>query len=956
MYTNIQYPFSPVDPPFVPTEDNPVGTYQRTVEVPRSWDEKRLILHFGGVSSVFYVWVNGQTVGYSEDSRLPAEFDVSSVVDSGAENTITVQVLRWSDGSYLEDIDHWRLSGLHREVYLEARPQAHIADVAVRTALDSAYEDATLKIRPELANRVGGKLEDWTVQAQLFTPNEEPALDEPLSVSAQKISQERYPQRGNVDFALMDAEVEDPLKWTAETPNLYRLVLSLRSPSGEIVEATRTEVGFREVEIKDGQFMVNGTAVHLRGVNRHDHDQHDGKVVSRADMVEEIKRMKRFNINAARSSHYPNDPTWYRLANKYGLYVIDEANLEVHALGGRLSNDPTWATSFLERAIRMVERDKNHPSIVMWSLGNEAGTGPNHASMAEWIHYHDPTRPVHYEGAQDFVTEDGMKTDPPYVDVMSRMYATPSQLDDLARNDPSGRPVMLCEYAHSMGNSTGNLQEYWNVVRSQPRIFGAFIWDWIDQGLVKTAPDGEEYWAYGGDFGDHPNDGNFNINGVVFPDRSPQPALWEVKKVYQPVGFETVGTREGRIEVTNRSHFTNLSAYDVTWALLKDGTAIQEGTLSPDVAAGATDTLTVPFKKPSLKAGAEYHLEVKVRLTEGTRWAEAGHVLAWTQAKVPFDVPAPEPPSLAQIETVALNESSERIEVKGEGFSVEIGRESGALTSLIYDGEELIETPLTPNYWRVETDNDRANGHGMSNLLRGWENASENRTVTSVSAEQVAEQAVRVQVEGTLPVGTSTFANEYTVYSNGDVHVQHTVTRKGDPPPGIPRVGLQMAIPDRYDQVTWYGRGPHESYRDRETGAAVGRYSRSLFQFVTPYVRPQENANRPDVRWAAFTNGEGRGLLAVADSALSISAWPYRQADLTKATHTHELRDRLTTTVNLDLGQMGVGGNNTWSEEARPMLKYRLRKSSYSYGFTLRAYSSDDGPLAEAARAPIPSI
>jgi beta-galactosidase len=956
IYLNIRYPFSPVDPPRVPQEGNAVGTYQRTFDVPDSWEDRHVTLTFGGVSSAFYVWVNGQKVGYGEDSRLPAEFNVTPFVDAGT-NTVSVQVLRWSDGSYLEDQDHWRLSGIHRDVSIHTRPKVHISDFAVRTDLDSDYQDAELKIRPELATRVEGELEDWTVTAQLYDPGRQAVLGESLSVPAPEITNEQYPQRGNVDFALMSAEVDDPMKWSAESPTLYTLVLALEDPEGEVVEATRTEVGFREVAIEDGQFLVNGAPVHLRGVNRHDHDERHGKVVSREDMVEEIKRMKRFNINAARSSHYPNSREWYRLADRYGLYVIDEANLETHALGGALSNAPTWAPGFMERAIRMVERTKNHPSIVLWSLGNEAGSGPNHAAMADWIHHHDPTRPVHYEGAQDFTRTDGTTTDPPYVDVMSRMYATPSQLKTLATDDPSGRPIMLCEYAHSMGNSTGNLKRYWEVVRSQPRAFGAFIWDWIDQGLVKTSEEGEEYWAYGGDFGDHPNDGNFNINGVVFPDRSPQPALWEVKKVYQPVGFEVADAREGRLQVTNRSHFTNLGAYDVTWTLRENAEVIQEGTLSSlDVAPGATETIGVPFERPALTPGAEYHLEVRVRLADDTRWADAGHVLARTQAAVPFDVPAPERRSPGQLAAVTLDETADRIEVAGAGFSVAVGRESGAIESLVYDGEERIESPLTPNYWRAETDNDRANGNGMAHLLRPWETAAEERTVTAITAEKTAPQAVRVRVEGTLPVGQSTFTNRYTVYGNGDVHVQHSVTRAGDTPPSIPRVGMQMAVPGTYDEVTWYGRGPHGNYWDRKTGARVGQYQRSLSAFVTPYVRPQENANRSDVRWAALTDGEGRGLLVVGDAPLSVSAWPYTQSDLAEATHTHELPDRAQTTLNVDHKQMGLGGNNTWSEKSRPLPKYRLSDATYTYGFTLRPYTADEGSIEAAAQAPVPRI
>jgi beta-galactosidase len=714
IYTNVQYPFSPVNPPFVPDKGNSVGTYQRTLEVPEQWAGHHLTLRFGGVSSAYYVWINGQKVGYSEDSRLPAEFDVSTVVEPGAENTVTVQVLRWSDGSYLEDQDHWRLSGIHRGVSLRARSPVHFEDIAVRTDLDSTYQDAALKIRPALTGDRAVDLEGWTVTARLYDPEDETVFEAPLSVTAAEVAREAPAHQAFVPFALMSAKVETPRKWSAESPTLYSLVLALENEEGTVVEATRVRVGFREVKIRDGQFLVNGVPVHLRGVNHHDHDARTGKVVTRADMIEDIKRMKRFNINAVRSAHYPNRPEWYRLADRYGLYVIDEANLETHALGGELSGRSTWTMAFMERAVRMVERDKNHPSIVMWSLGNEAGTGSNHAAMAEWIRHADPTRPVHYEVAR---AEPHRST---YVDVQSRMYATPKELKALANTDEDDRPIMLCEYAHSMGNSTGNLQAYWKVIRNQPRVFGTFIWDWIDQGLVKTAPSGEEYWAYGGDFGDHSNDGNFNINGVVFPDRSPQPALWEVKKVYQPVGVNAVNARAGSLTVTNRSHFTNLSAYEATWTLRENGIAIQQDILSSlSVAPGATDTVAIPIETPSLTRGAEYHLELRVRLDHDTRWADAGHVLAWSQTKVPFDVPAPDTRPVEQLDALTLDVSPKRVTVKGDDFSVEVGRASGTLESLIYDGTGMIEALLIPNYWRAETDNDRAAGNGMATPAAG---------------------------------------------------------------------------------------------------------------------------------------------------------------------------------------------------------------------------------------------
>ena len=975
IFLNIPYPFRTVDPPLVPDSSNAVGSYRRSFTVPAGWDDKQITLHFGGVTSAFFVWVNGEKVGYSEDSRLPAEFDVTPYLEDGEENSVAVQVLRWSDASYLEDQDQWRLSGMHREVYLTARPHpVHLSDVHVRTDLKNDYENATLEVRMELEHGERPAPEGWRVEGRLYDAEGNAVLDSVMSASSEKITKLRHWARGKLPFAHMYADLDDFQPWTAETPYLYTLVFSLKNAEGRTVEATRTRVGFREVELEDGQFLVNGEPVKLRGVNRHDHDAEHGKAVTREDMIRDIEMMKRANVNAVRTSHYPNNPAFYELANEYGLYVMDEANLETHYLGGKLSNEPTWNTAFMQRMIRMVERDKNHPSIVFWSLGNESGSGPNHAAMSAWTQNVDPTRPVHYEGAQSGIAQwPGKEADPPYVDVISRMYYMPEQIDKLAAQPDEGRrrPIVLCEYSQGWGNSTGNLREYWKVIRSHERLIGGFIWEWIDQGLAKETPEGETYWAYGGDFGDEPNDGTFILNGLVWPNRTPNPALHEVKNVYQPVGIEGVDVRDGRVRVTSRLDFTSLDRYEARWTLHEDGEEIQSGTLGRiDVAPGQTTEVRVPFDRPDeLTLGAEYWLRLSFHLPEDTRWADAGHEVAWKQMKVPYDVPAPATRALGDMPRVDMEQSGGRITVSGDGasgdgfaaaFEAAFDAETGALTSYRAGGTPLVTRPLVPNYGRAPTENDRGVSGDVWPVITAWADAADNRTVTSVEVERVAPQAVRVRVDGTLPVGESTFGTTYTVYGSGEVRVESRVARKGeDAPPSLPRVGMQMGVPAAFDRVTWYGRGPHENYWDRKNSADVGEYTARLDSFVTSYIRPQENANRSDVRWAAFTSDQqqgGAGLLALGRprQPLSVSAWPYTQDQLRAADHTYDLPDAPeTVTVNLDLKQMGLGGNG-WSEKARPLEKYRLRAPSYRYRFLLRPFDASEETPRQAARAPLP--
>ena len=941
IYTNVRYPH-PVDPPYVPHDYNPVGSYRRQFTIPDSWDGRQVFLHFGGVISAFYLWINGEMVGYSEGSMTPAEFDITSYLKEG-ENTLAAQVFRWSDGSYLEDQDMWRTSGIYRDVYLFSTPQVHIRDFFIRADLDEQYEDGILKIRPKLATYDDVDLKSWTVQAQLYD-GEEAVLSEPLKIDATRILNERYPQRDNVRFALLEAKVPDVKQWSAETPNLYTVVLTLRNEEGEVVEAESCRVGFRKLEIRDGQFFVNGRSVRLFGVNRHEHDPDSCRTVPVSRMVQDIKLLKSHNINAVRTSHYPNDPKWYELCDEYGLYVIDEANLETHGVGGLLSNITAWNRSFMERAIRMVERDKNHASVVFWSLGNESGCGPNHASMAGWIHDYDPTRFVHYEGAA------GRPFDWPYVDMISRMYERIPGIIRLATNEDT-RPMVLCEYAHAMGNSVGNLKEYWDAIRSHERLIGGFIWDWVDQGLRKQSPEGEEFWAYGGDYGDYPNDGNFCCNGLVQPDRKPNPSLYEVKKVYQRIHVTPVDLEEGTFELENEYDFLDLDFVDGSWELTCDGEVIQQGKLSNlDIGPEQTGDIEVPFEEPDLRPGGEYWLKVTFALAEDTPWAEEGHVLAWDQFQVPFETPAPEMVEARTMSLLMLDAFDNAYTVSGETFTVTIGRQSGAIESLQYKGVELVEQPLTPNFWRPPIDND--NGNGMPKRHGVWREAGPKRQVTSVEAEQLESQLVRITAEATLPAGDGTeYRTTYSIYGSGDIVVESSIDPDGDLPE-LPRFGMQMAIPGECSSVEYLGRGPHENYWDRKTGAAVGRYATSVEDLIHVYVRPQENGNRCDVRWLKLTDQDGTGLLAVGMPLLSVSAWPFSMEDLEQASHVHELPRRDFITVNLDYKQMGVGGDNSWGARTHP--EYMLPAEPYTYRFRLRPYSTDMGDANTLARQTLP--
>lgn len=932
IYTNITYPFVPVQPPLVPNDDNPTGSYRTTFTVPDNWDDMQITLTFGGVSSAYYVWLNGKLVGYSEDSRLPTHFDITNYLQPG-ENVLATQVYRWSDGVYLEDQDHWRLSGIHRDVYISAAPKVQLYDFFVQTDLDDNYEDATLKIRPKIAVFDGATPEGYTVEAMLFDDAGEQVLAEPLSISANAVYNERYGQRDKPPFAMMEAEISNPKKWSAEKPNLYTLVFYLKNEAGQLAEARSVKIGFREVEFRDGELFVNGESVLLYGVNRHDHHPVTGKVVTEENMLEDILVMKRFNINAVRTSHYPNNEKWYELCDEYGLYVMDEANIETHGIGGKLSNDASWSGAFLARAVRMVERDKNHSSIIFWSLGNESGSGFNHATMANWMRKYDPTRTVHYEGAQTMGRKDGkLQKDPDYVDMISRMYNSIDYMVEMANLEGENRPVVWCEYAHSMGNSTGNLFEFWDAIRANKRLIGGYIWDWVDQGLLQKTDSGESYYAYGGDMGDTAiNDKNFCMNGIVDPARNPKPALWEVKKIYQPFVITGKDLNRGEIELTNWYDFTNLNEFNIFWQLQEDGRVLQQGQLDPvDLSAGKSTTVRVPFTSPKPVAGANYYLQLSIQLKSDQSWARAGHEIASEQLILPFSEAAPLVKS-SKIKALKINGNT----IEGRDFSVSFDEKTGTLQSIKQAGKEFLTEGLIPHFWRPSTDNDRGGGRTLR-TLGVWREASNKRHVTSYNIEQVSQKEVAVTTVQGLPDVNSKVKVTYRIFGSGDILVENTF-EAGDELPMLPKYGMQMQIPSSYDQLTWLGRGPHENYADRQMSAYVGKYTESVSEDYYMYLLPQESSNKTDVEWFTLTDARGDGLYIGSVSApLSISAWPYTTEDIEAAQHPYDLKKRDFITVNIDHKQMGVGGDDSWSLQALPHEAFRVPAQNYSYSFLIK--------------------
>jgi beta-galactosidase len=932
IYTNWEYPFRPANPPFVPAttgptdhDRNPMGAYQRTFDINGFEAGDRQVLHFGAVSSAFHVWVNGRYVGYSEGSRTPAEFDISDLAKATG-NSVYVEVYRYSSGSYLEDQDHWRLSGLHRQVYVQSTSFEYLSDLFAKPTLKDDMTTGHLKVEPTIHFRDPAKVKDWTFEVQLYAPSGRAVLPAAKSVSLNPIPD--FYKRGAYrnpygvhNFHGLEVEIPNVAPWTAETPNLYRLVATVKDASGKTVDVTGHNIGFRNLSWGRDGFKINGKEVIFYGVNRHDHSAVNGKAVTRAEIREDLRLMKAFNLNALRCSHYPNDPYLYELADSIGLYVMDETNLETHKAGSQISGLPMFATAMLDRAIRMVERDKNHPSIVSWSLGNEAGTGPNHAAMAAWIKGRDASRLLHNEGAASSSFDGNVGIDQSYVDVRSRMYTPKEKMREILATDDN-RPLIYCEYAHSMGNSTGHLDTFANMFRTYPNFAGGFIWDWIDQGLEKTDDKGQKFMAYGGDYGEDINDNNFLANGLIYSDQSPQPALWEVKHAFQPVEVMQEGAG---FKIKSWLTHTDLNQYDmeVRAVMIEGANTIWKGA-APDVQAGSQ----VQWKLERAVPAATLYLEFAFlqRVPEFGR--PAGHEVAFTQIDLKNTTPAVVP-AMSDIVRGTYQETPASLVIFRAESELYIDPKTGNVTRYVVDGKEVLASPLTPNFWRAPTDNDKP--AGLARAYAPWRDATP--TLTEKKYFDNALRITRTYLDGKV-------TEELTVYLTEDGKLSYTGTLKKTTDaamvPGIFRYGAQTSIAKAYAQAQWFGRGPYESYADRFQGARIGRHALPIDALNEPYIKPAENGNRMDTRELRLT-GQGVPALLVTGK-FDFSIWPYTQSTLEAAEHTNDLTPAKNYTLNLDYGQVGVGGDNSWMPNAGPYKEHRLELNEpLTYSFKLGA-------------------
>lgn len=931
IYVNQAYEWTKnPQPPKVPRNYNPVGSYFREFDIDSSWLKSNVFIHFGAVKSAFYLWVNGQKVGYSQGSKLPAEFDITPYLKEG-KNTVAAEVYRWSDGSYLECQDFWRINGIERDVYLTSRPPLFIEDFETRTSLNDDFSKGSLHLKINLENRSEYHFEGATIVARIFRNGKQ--------IKKSYIGGKSINPGGKKQIT-KNFEISYPDLWSAEEPNLYELTLELRF-GYEILEATSYRFGFREVEIKNSQLLVNGKAVLLKGVNRHEHDEKTGHVISKESMLRDIQLFKLFNINAVRTSHYPNDPYWYDLCDQYGIYVIDEANIESHGMGydldKTLGNNPDWELAHLDRIERMMERDKNHPSIIIWSMGNEAGFGVNFKKASEMVHQMDPYRPVQYERAgADSAT-----------DIVCPMYPSINHLKAYVSQDHY-RPLIMCEYAHAMGNSTGNLQEYWDVIESEPHLQGGFIWDWVDQGLLKKTDDGREFYAFGGDYGPDtiPSDNNFCINGLVFPNREVHPGIWQVKKTYQYIKFKRSGNA---IQIFNHYNYRNLNEFYYDWEILQDGKKILGGRLDQFAGApGDSVIFKIPMNESLTEQNVEYILTLSVKEKDSTDLVPAGHEVAWEQ----FDLPSMRGFSysdLSKFPSIKSEETKETLTLRNEEFQMQFNKQNGQLEQYEYKGVSYLYNHHGPrsSFWRGMTDNDF--GNGFPKRAAYWKTAGDSLQLVSFEKIQVSDREMKIRLKYQLPQNKGELLSSYVVLGSGELYIQqHLKVAENIDMPELPRFGMSMFLNPEFNQLRWYGRGPQENYWDRKSGYKVGIYESTTEEQYVPYIRPQENSNLTDLRWATLRNKQGQGLMIQGFPMMEFSAQNYiledfDQPDKKVNKHTSDISQRDFISVDMDFGQTGVAGDDSWWSRAHP--EYTLYPGDYCYSFRIRPLAANDSEV-----------
>ncbi len=916
--------------PELPDEGNSVGTYRRKFTIPASWQDKAVFINFGAVKSAFYLYINGEKVGYSEDSKLPAEFDITEFVRQG-ENTLAMQVFRYSDGSYFECQDMWRVSGIERDVWLFATPEVHIRDIDANAGLDSTYEEGVLALSIDIENQGHSTAGGLKLNAEV--------IDGDISLLTMSAHIEKIDKGTSTELAFPQAELTNISPWSAESPKLYDLLIALYDANGDVIEQVSQRIGFRTSELRNGQVLINGQPVLFKGVNRHEHHPDTIHVVDRKTMIKDVQLLKKFNINAVRTAHYPNDPFFYDLCDEYGLYVVDEANLETHGLGAanqggsydparHIVSRPEWKEAYVNRVRALYERDKNHASVVIWSIGNETGDGSNLEACYDYYKSVD-SRPVMFEQAN-------LRQ---HTDIYAQMYAPIEQLEWYA-SVPRNRPAILCEYEHAMGNSVGNLKEYWDLIETRSSLQGAFIWDWVDQAVSATTDDGTAYWAYGGDIEPEgtSNSGNFCANGLIAPDRSLNPHIWEVAKVYQNIGFTASDLENGIVEISNKRYFASLDDLVFKWIIEADGIAVKNGKFNLSTPAQTSELITIPLEQLPIKPGVEYHLTLKAVRRSSCDLLPAGHVIAWEQIRLPhLESPAEETVFAGK---VSVDSSKKRIIVKGTNFSSAFDQKSGALVSLKYDGKEFLEAAPRPDFWRAPTDNDF--GEGFQKKAMVWQNAGKNRELSAIEVESTPEGAAIVRTEHALPDIGSRYFTTYTIHVNGSIQIDcqfYAAAHKQQSE--LPRFGTLFQLKEDLNQVDWFGRGPHENYSDRANSAPVGAYSMAVNELGFDYIRPQENGYRTGVRRVAVYNAKsGTGLQFDGEEHICFSATYQDKDDMDSSKkeqlHPYQIESKDRLFLNIDYGQRGVGGTNSWG--ASPLHKYTLPWIDYQYSFSISPF------------------
>jgi len=947
IYLDERFPFTTTWPD-APKDYNPIGSYRKPFTLPSSWKDKQVFLHVGAAKSSLDVWLNGKKVGFSQGSKTPAEFDLTVYLKTN-KNLLAFQIRRWTDASYLESQDMLRISGIERDVYLYATPKQHVFDFHAKPILNSDFTQGTLKLDIDLKNFVA-KASKQSIEVQLLDPRNN------MNIVAE--NQKTITLKGNKSQSISFNEpVQKPALWSAETPNLYTLLINLKDEQGNIIESIRDDIGFRHLAVNNSQLTINGKAITIRGVDRHETDPIHGHVVTKASMEKDIKLMKEFNINAVRSSHYPNNPYWYDLTDKYGLYVIDEANIESHPLAinekTQLGNEMSWLPAHLDRTQRMFERDKNHPSIIIWSLGNEAGKGKVFEATYQWLKDNDDSRLVQYEPAGE----------EHYTDVFSPMYPSIERLVNYAKSNPN-RPAIMIEYAHAMGNSVGNLKDYWQAIEKYDVLQGGFIWDWVDQSLEYTNENGVKFWAYGKDF--HPtlpSDGNFLNNGLMNPNREPHPHAFEVKKVYQAIRFHELNSKKGQFSVENLYDFIDITQYDLHWIIEADGQLFAKGHQAlPSLKPSHKKSIDLTFPTLPSHDNKEYFITLSAVLRSPQGLLNTGHELAFEQFKLPVNLMAKQQKPTKQKIKIVEN-SEEELRFDNGLTTLSFNKRSGWLSKFIHRGQQLMKSPMKANFWRAPTDNDL--GNGMQKWAAVWQTASDKLQLEKMSSAAIAD-GYKVTTHYKSTQFTGQYIVEYHVKNNGQVYVNNQLTiADGQKLPNLPRLGMQLAMPGEFELLSWFGRGPHENYADRKTSAKVSHYKKRVKDQIHHYSRPQENANKTDVRWIALKNEKGLGLLAVGDQPLNASAWPYKQSDIdfiagkdgsesasglvpVTTKRGAEVPMRNLVTVNIDHKQMGVGGDTSWGRLVHS--QYTIKAKSYQYGFSLVPFSQKDSNLAELAR------